>query len=143
MKLQKTAMAVFLSAVCVISGCSNPFTRYVFIKPRMPELPVYERPLQDKESDISSKELTPYKTTVEKYMELIEDGNLTDEERKIILEEYQRSNELAYKARKKIAGNFDDLIVWGKKNENTIKLYNDFAEKINEESGLYESFKEK
>lgn len=123
-KLSVIFVALFLS------GCTlNIGQRLVFMHDKYPEYPVIEEPeLQD----IAGKELTPYKGIVEYTKKVYEDGKITHEEADNYNKMLEDAKNNASTGKEKIKNNINSIRVWGKKNEATVKIYNDFAKKMNE-----------
>lgn len=111
------------------SGCTlNVGQRLVYMHDKFPEYPVIKEPSL---KDLSGSEMQPYKALVEYTKIIYEDGEVTEDEAKKYNEMLEEAKQNAALARKKIKGNIDVLRAWGRKNEATLRNYNQFSEKMN------------
>lgn len=120
---------ICLFFIVFASGCTfNIGQRLVYMHDKFPEYPVIEEPSLE---DLSGNELQPYKALVEYTKTIYEDDEVTDEEAKKYNEMLEQAQENAALAREKIKGNIEALRKWGRKNEATLRNYNNFSEKMN------------
>lgn len=128
-------MAVLASTI-LMTGCSNPFERYIFVYPRMPVLSVPPKPVLD---DVSGDVLTPYKEAADYAMSAMVDGIITEKEATEFEQLYEKGPLRREMAHIRLTSNFDRLIVWSEQCYVSIRLYNDYARAMNDSNKFYSS----
>ena len=129
-------MAMAVLTLTSLTGCGNPFVRYVFVYPRMPVLSVKPKPIL---SNLNGAEMTPYKVAVDYAKKAFADGIMDNQEQedfKKLSDEAMISSKMAHF---KLVSNFNQLILWSEQNLIAVRLYNDYARAMNDSNKFYSS----
>jgi len=130
-----TRLFMLCAALVCLVGCTvNVGHRQEFVYERYPVYPVAE---MERLENISGAEMMPYKELAELVRKSLEDGakDIRKEEAARILAEADEKRE---EGRQKVRRNIEKLLRWGRKNEATVRSYNEYARGKNERIKLYE-----